>query len=180
MRLWELLWSHVIYSLSLGPYLIQVGSLLRDRTLETSHPLENQPFPLSLWSFSKSSPFHDPLSLWSSSPSQDPMYLWSEFSYSSSIVLGPAGNCWFNRWQKCRFWVIFSFAGRNRWFTRFPLWQIWSFPEVMTSFGWRSWFFGLFLPIHCFHVQHYIKYHVRYSKSPVTWSNGCLIHPSHS
>ena len=95
----------------------QVGSLLRDRTLETSHPLENQPFPLSLWSFSKSS------------PSQDPMSLWSEFSYSSSIALGPAGNCGFNRWQKCRFWVIFSFAGRNRWFTRFPLWQIWSFPH---------------------------------------------------
>ena len=129
MPLWKSLRSHVIFSLFLGPYLIQVGSLLRDRTLETSHPLENQPFPLSLWLFSKSS------------PSQEPMSLWSEFSYSSSIALGPAGNCGFNRWQKCRFWVIFSFAGRNRWFTRFPLWQIWSFPEVMTSFGWRSWFF---------------------------------------
>ena len=156
MRLWELLWSHVIYSLSLGPYLIQVGSLLRDRTLETSHPLENQPFPLSLWSFSKSSPFHDPLSLWSSSPSQDPMYLWSEFSYSSSIALGPAGNCWFNRWQKCRFWVIFTFAGRNRWFTIYLLPTLtdliisWS-----NDFLWlEESIFWLFLPIHCFHVQH--------------------------
>ena len=45
------------------------------------------------------------------------------------------------RWQKCRFWVIFS--GRSR-FTRFLLWQIWSFPQMVIS-CWISPF--LFLPI---------------------------------
>ena len=35
------------------------------------------------------------------------------------------------RWQKCRFWVIFSF-----WFSRFLPWQIWSFPQMIIS-CWR-------------------------------------------